>query len=33
VIPSNFIARILGLSKLQYLEFEEAIETPPKIAF
>lgn len=33
VIPSNFIARILGLSKLQYLEFEEAIQTPPKIAF
>lgn len=33
VIPSNFIARILGLSKLQYLEFEEAIQTPPRIAF
>ncbi|OPY46602.1 MAG: LemA family protein [Methanoregulaceae archaeon PtaU1.Bin222] len=33
VIPSNFVARILGLSKLQYLEFEEAIQTPPKIAF
>ncbi|HOS82045.1 MAG TPA: LemA family protein [Methanolinea sp.] len=33
VIPSNIIARILGLSKLQYLEFEEAIQTPPKIAF
>lgn len=33
VIPSNFVARILGLSKLEYLEFEEAIQTPPKIAF
>lgn len=33
VIPSNIIARILGLSKLQYLEFEEAIQTPPRIAF
>ncbi len=33
VIPSNIIARILGLPKLEYLEFEEAIQTPPKIAF
>jgi len=33
VIPSNIVARILGLSKLEYLEFEEAIQTPPKIAF
>ncbi|HPD11374.1 MAG TPA: LemA family protein [Methanoregulaceae archaeon] len=33
VIPSNFVARILGLPKLEYLEFEEAIQTPPKIAF
>lgn len=33
VIPSNFIARILGLGKLAYLEFEEAIATPPKIEF
>lgn len=33
VIPSNFVARIMGLSKLTYLEFEEAISTPPKIEF
>jgi LemA protein len=33
VIPSNFIARLLGLQKLTYLEFEEAISTPPKIEF
>lgn len=33
VIPSNFIAGIMGLSKLTYLEFEEAIQTPPKIEF
>ena len=33
VIPSNFVARILGLPKLEYLEFEEAVQTPPKIAF
>jgi LemA protein len=33
IIPSNFIARLLGLAKLPYLEFEEAISTPPKIEF
>lgn len=33
VIPSNFVARIMGLSKLTYLEFEEAISTPPRIEF
>ncbi len=33
VIPSNFVARIMGLSKLTYLEFEEAVTTPPKIEF
>jgi LemA protein len=33
VIPSNIVARLLGLQKLTYLEFEEAIATPPKIEF
>jgi LemA protein len=33
VIPSNFVARLLGLQKLTYLEFEEAISTPPRIEF
>jgi LemA protein len=33
VIPSNIVARLLGLRKLTYLEFEEAIATPPKIEF
>lgn len=33
VIPSNFVARIMGLRKLEYLKFEEAISTPPKIEF
>ncbi len=33
VIPSNIIARLLGLEKLPYLEFEEAISTPPRIEF
>ncbi|MDD5050001.1 MAG: LemA family protein [Methanoregulaceae archaeon] len=33
VIPSNIVARIMGLSKLTYLEFAEAISTPPKIEF
>jgi LemA protein len=32
-IPSNFVAKIMGLSKLEYLQFEEAIKTPPKIEF
>jgi LemA protein len=33
VIPSNFVGRLIGLAKLPYLEFEEAIKTPPKIEF
>ena len=33
VIPSSFVGRLMGLSKLTYLEFEEAISTPPKIEF
>ena len=32
-IPSNFIGRLMGLIKLQYLQFEEAIATAPKIEF
>ena len=32
-IPSNFVAKIMGLIKLEYLQFEEAIKTPPKIEF
>lgn len=32
-IPSNFVAMVMGLAKLEYLEFEEAIRTPPKIEF
>ncbi len=32
-IPSNFVAKLMGLIKLEYLQFEEAIETPPKIEF
>ncbi len=32
-IPSNFVARLMGLMKLEYLQFEEAISTPPKIEF
>jgi LemA protein len=32
-IPSSFIARLIGLAKLTYLEFEERIATPPKIEF
>lgn len=32
-IPSNFIGKLMGLIKLQYLQFEEAISTPPKIEF
>lgn len=32
-IPSNFVAMVMGLVKLEYLEFEEAIKTPPKIEF
>jgi LemA protein len=33
VIPSKFIAKAIGLSKMEYLKFEEEIEKPPKIEF
>jgi LemA protein len=32
-IPSNFIGKLMGLIKLEYLQFEEAIKAPPKIEF
>ncbi|MDD1651533.1 MAG: LemA family protein [Methanomicrobiales archaeon] len=32
-IPSNFVGSIMGLLKLEYLQFEEAIATPPKVEF
>ena len=32
-IPSNFVAKLMHLVKLEYLQFEEAIKTPPKIEF
>ena len=32
-IPSKFIGHMTHLSKLEYLQFEEAIQTPPKIEF
>jgi LemA protein len=32
-IPSKFIGHMTGLSKLEYLQFEEEIKTPPKIEF
>ncbi|MGA2120598.1 MAG: LemA family protein [Methanoregula sp.] len=32
-IPSNFIAKMMHLTKLEYLQFEEAIATAPKIEF
>jgi len=32
-IPSNFVGRLIGLIRLEYLQFEEAIKTPPKIEF
>jgi LemA protein len=32
-IPSNIVARSMGLDKLTYLEFEEGIEVPPTIEF
>ena len=32
-IPSNLVAGVLGLQKLNYLEFEEEIQRPPTIAF
>jgi len=32
-IPSNFVAGMIGMQKLEYLQFEEAIEKAPKIEF
>ncbi len=32
-IPSNLVGRFMGLAKLEYLQFEEAVATPPKIEF
>ena len=32
-IPSNIVGKSMGLKKLDYLEFEEEIETPPTIEF
>jgi LemA protein len=32
-IPSSFVARMIGMKKLDYLQFEEQINTPPKIEF
>jgi LemA protein len=32
-IPSNIVGNLIGMQKLEYLEFEEAIETPPTIEF
>ncbi len=32
-IPSNIVGMIIGLIKLEYLKFEEAIETRPRIEF
>jgi LemA protein len=32
-IPSSFIAKMIGMIKLDYLQFEEQINTPPKIEF
>ena len=32
-IPSKFIGKLMGLVKLEYLQFEEEIKTPPKIEF
>src|SRR5208337_2833686 len=32
-IPSSFIGHLAHLSKLEYLQFEEEIKTPPKIEF
>lgn len=33
VVPSNIVARLIGMQKLEYLQFEEAIERPPTIEF
>ncbi len=32
-IPSSFIGHLTGMPKLEYLQFEEEIITPPKIEF
>jgi LemA protein len=32
-IPSTFIGYMIHLSKLEYLQFEDEIKTPPKIEF
>lgn len=32
-IPSNIVAKLMHLIKLEYLQFEEEIKTPPKIEF
>ena len=32
-ITSNFVGKLMGLIKLEYLQFEDAIKTPPKIEF
>ncbi|KQC04187.1 MAG: protein LemA [Methanoculleus sp. SDB] len=32
-IPSNIVAGIIGIQKMEYLQFSEEIETPPEIAF
>jgi len=32
-IPSNIVARIMGLTKMDYLKFEEDVENRPKIEF
>ena len=33
VVPSNIVAGVIGMQKLEYLQFEEAIERPPTIEF
>jgi LemA protein len=32
-IPSNIVGKLMGALKLEYLQFEEEIKTPPKIEF
>lgn len=32
-IPSNIVGRLIGLLRLEFLQFEEAIAKPPKIEF
>ncbi len=32
-IPSNIVGRLIGMQKLEYLQFEEAVERPPTIEF